>query len=533
MSPPCLCGRSKSRLLRPWTAGSEGHRGAHQRRPMVLWEVLWEVRVCLEERAGTCLRRAHQRPTREIWGIRDMWGILEVQGCCLGHRGAHQRPMWVCCTCPAAPARPSSCKDVLPAALGNGSLSLPAHSLLIVDEAHNLRQEELVAFAQRFLNVLLLTATPPRQMSEVIPHRVVYHYPMAQAIEEKYVCDYRVYLPMQFMQRASGAKMKRDKQADAVPLLASRGDADYVDAEHVDADTDDDSDSGGEEEGGGAEDALPVELFGKGRPDLLKKALFLANGMLRKGSRRCIAYFASQQECTDFNVAFRAVMDEFHYRPCWTGRLVDTTTPSQRESVLADFVSDRVQQEPGVLVSDPSALRVLASVRILDEGVDLPACDSVFLACVGDSTSDIRTVQRLCRANRLDPQRPHKVASCFMWAEDTASALDCLRLLRENDPLFSSKVRALHPDYDGNARRVREAAAGVGLGEEQQASDNFRTWLEHDVRCMTLDEIWEYKYGIFVACVLGKKLPRLPFDREIFNELKIGKWYHRQVRQRG
>mmetsp|Transcript_10928 Transcript_10928/g.24401 ORF Transcript_10928/g.24401 Transcript_10928/m.24401 type:complete len:275 (+) Transcript_10928:540-1364(+) len=90
MSPPCLCGRSKSRLLRPWTAGSEGHRGAHQRRPMVLWEVLWEVRVCWEERAGTCLRRAHQRPMRDMWGMWEVPTVLwEVQGCCLGHRGAH------------------------------------------------------------------------------------------------------------------------------------------------------------------------------------------------------------------------------------------------------------------------------------------------------------------------------------------------------------------------------------------------------------------------------------------------------------
>ncbi|KAJ1401378.1 hypothetical protein B484DRAFT_405750, partial [Ochromonadaceae sp. CCMP2298] len=278
----------------------------------------------------------------------------------------------------------ASCRDVLLAALFGGDGSLPVHSLLIVDEAHNLRQEDLVAFAQRFPNVLLLTATPPRQMSEVIPHRLVFNYPMAQAIEQGYVCDYEVLLPLQFMKRAMGAQNQTRQAGGEVPLLAHDGDA--VDADYVDVDDaadggDTDCDSGGEESWGAEEvsddpffgASVPVELLGKGRADLVKKALFLANGMLRTGSRRCIVYFASQQECADFSVTFQTVMDDYHYHPCWTGLLVDKTR--NRDSVLEDFISDRVQQEHGV-TSDPSALRVLASVRILDEGVDLPACDS-------------------------------------------------------------------------------------------------------------------------------------------------------------
>eukprot|EP00965_Chrysotila_dentata_P073895 2440630-Pleurochrysis_carterae.AAC.1 len=75
-------------------------------------------------------------------------------------------------------------------------------------------------------------------------------------------------------------------------------------------------------------------------------------------------------------------------------------------------------------------MSVLTSVRILSEGVNLVKCDSVFLSCTSTDTEGIRCIQRMCRANRIDPDRPNKVAHCFVWAEDVDNTAVMLHSLK-------------------------------------------------------------------------------------------------------
>ena len=64
----------------------------------------------------------------------------------------------------------------------------------------------------------------------------------------------------------------------------------------------------------------------------------------------------------------------------------------QRKQTLKDFSS-------GVI---PSVI----ATTILDEAIDIPACDSVIMA--GGGASYVRTIQRMSRAMRLDPNNPNK-----------------------------------------------------------------------------------------------------------------------------
>ena len=65
-----------------------------------------------------------------------------------------------------------------------------------------------------------------------------------------------------------------------------------------------------------------------------------------------------------------------------------------------------------------NSLKIICSIRILNEGIDIPNCDSVFIGNVGTYSSDITMVQRMCRANRLLKRNPNKVAYCFLWTDD-------------------------------------------------------------------------------------------------------------------
>ena len=55
-------------------------------------------------------------------------------------------------------------------------------------------------------------------------------------------------------------------------------------------------------------------------------------------------------------------------------------------------------------------IKILCSIRILDESIDLPKCDSIFISNVNENSSDIKMVQRLGRAIRLDRDNPNKIA---------------------------------------------------------------------------------------------------------------------------
>ena len=69
-------------------------------------------------------------------------------------------------------------------------------TILIVDEAHNLyNRENLIKIIKLFEKVLLVTATPYIKMNEIIGSDIIFKYNFKDAIKDKYICDYQLYLP--------------------------------------------------------------------------------------------------------------------------------------------------------------------------------------------------------------------------------------------------------------------------------------------------------------------------------------------------
>eukprot|EP00965_Chrysotila_dentata_P112309 3712895-Pleurochrysis_carterae.AAC.1 len=274
---------------------------------------------------------------------------------------------------------------------------------------------------------------------------------MGMAIKQKYVCDYRVVLP-QLSVRVQGTDTTNGN----------------VTPEHqTKVATDIDM-------------SLPHELISSSplvqqNPALALKCLFLANGMLEFGCSRCIVFCSRVNECVQFCDMFKTVCRLYHgVWHVFAEQIVSGTTPTMRDELLHTFQSYSSGGE--------RFMSVLTSVRILSEGVNLVKCDSVFLSCMSTDPEGIRCIQRMCRANRIDPDRPNKVAHCFVWADDvdnTAITLHSLKYANSEDvtsvspksddedmEALASRICMLRSEYDS----VSIATGGCGQETSSKAS---------------------------------------------------------------
>ena len=193
-------------------------------------------------------------------------------------------------------------------------------------------------------------------------------------------------------------------------------------------------------------------------PDVLNSnqhtscALFLVSGMLETGACKCILYCSTIADCKAMMETLTDVCHNYHGLEILCEVITADTGSSQRELAIKTFTSSVAR------------IAVIASVRILNEGIDMPACDSV---CFMSTTcSEITAIQRMCRANRKDPANPNKIAQVFIFSPYDECA-GMLASLKHCDPLFETTIRMTSANYD--QKDSREAKAKVTEQQVQMA----------------------------------------------------------------
>jgi hypothetical protein len=58
----------------------------------------------------------------------------------------------------------------------------------------------------------------------------------------------------------------------------------------------------------------------------------------------------------------------------------------------------------------------MLNIHVLDEGIDIPECDSIFLT--NPNNNYINIIQRISRANRIDENNINKIANIFVWCKN-------------------------------------------------------------------------------------------------------------------
>ena len=312
---------------------------------------------------------------------------------------------------------------------------------VIVDEAHNLCEgidahELAFGVGAGDRTTVLAIATPSRSLREELDEldgSAVIQYGMREAIDNGEVADYTL----------------------VIPLVSSK-------------------------------DFRPVELRSldetPGAWDAMGRAIWHAGCMQHDAARRCIVYLRSVAECDAYETAFAQVCKDFLGVECWARRITCETPAGERAAILREFGAADT--------GDGICLRIVTSIRILDEAIDVPSCDAVFIADVASTACErasIRIVQRVSRGTRLDPANPHKVARAYLWTadcdDDDLAALTWM--LTANDARFPSRVRVASADHD----------RAVGCAEVDAACHlSLDAWREkYLVRSMSPRELVELK----------------------------------------
>jgi superfamily II DNA or RNA helicase len=184
------------------------------------------------------------------------------------------------------------------------------------------------------------------------------------------------------------------------------------------------------------------------------------------------------------------IMDKYHSFNVEIFQITCETNKDHRKNIINKFKKNE----------DYEVIKIILSIRTLDEGVNIIKCDSIFLSYLSDSINYIRIAQRIMRANRLDPDNPNKIASIFIWREDKNEALQALQLLKSNDNKFNKKISINNDNYGSYDKNNKTIDKNI-----IDANNDFIEFI--NINCLTEEEIWEKKKELlFEFCNINKDI---------------------------
>jgi superfamily II DNA or RNA helicase len=334
--------------------------------------------------------------------------------------------------------------------------------LLIIDEGHNLTFDDKIWDISKIINNShIFTGTKTEEIDNNIDEEINY-LSLGDAIKQTLVCDYQIYLPL---------------------IIDGKIDIDYEENEILN------------------------------ESDIETKIMFILKGLLFTASKRCIIYLSSKSEITEYEDIMIKKAKLFHGITLNTFKIYDSISKTKRQTEIEDFEKD----------ININQLNIMFSIRILDEGIDIVKCDSIFITNITENTSEKQTVQRMCRANRLDKNNLSKIANIFIWTDDNSKICNMLNYLKQEDPTFASKIRNITINYDTACNR-RDI-------EKKQTIDNKQYF---NTKCMTLSELFEIKFKLWND--FTKENERLVIRSEVilddtYGEFKVGFWQDKQCQK--
>ena len=227
-----------------------------------------------------------------------------------------------------------------------------------------------------------------------------YTFSMSDAIDQNRICDYKIFVPTLHIAKETG-----------IELI-------YNEANLKDYDK-----------------------------ELIIKARYVIKGMMEMGSRKCIIYLQNQNECREMTKIINEQCKNYFAITHSCNYIIFSDLRDERKLKLKQF-------------TDFDGYSFICSVDILNECIDIPKCDSIFIAY--PSKSKIRNIQRLCRANRKDKENPNKIANIFLWCQEYKDDLvDFISHIKEYDCKFSfSKINRLNVTNQGKTLMMPEIEAG-------------------------------------------------------------------------
>ena len=256
---------------------------------------------------------------------------------------------------------------------------------IIIDEFHNLSKNDIFnneSIMNKILvsnqKILFMSATPKffnleesdYENKDIFGNNI-YSISMAQGISKNHITDYEIYLPN----------------------LISKNYLDDISNE------------------------ISIKNYSN---ELTLKGKFILRGMMEIGAKKCIIYLRNQEEAKSM-VNILNKLNEYFFIDLYTDFIISDNNYEQRKEILNKF-------------SNYNGYSLICSVDILNECIDIPQCDSIFITY--PSTSKICNIQRMCRANRKDKNNIHKKSKIFLWSDEYNDISIFISHLKEFDENF-------------------------------------------------------------------------------------------------
>lgn len=274
--------------------------------------------------------------------------------------------------------------------------------IVIIDEFHNISQNEILGLSQSGISqilhsnvkILFMSATPRLfyldqnndeddiDLNKDLFGNIVYTYNMGDAIKNKKICDYEIYVP--------DININNNLFIDDIKK------------------------------------EINIDNF---ENEILVKSNFILRGMLETGARKCIIYVDSHQEAYKYKNCINDI-NEYFALELYVDTILSDDSKENRETKLQKF-------------SDFNGFVLMINVIILNECIDKKECDSVYITY--PSKSKIYNIQRISRANRIDNNNKNKISKIFIWCNEYKDEIsDIIGHLKEFDNSFMiDKVKIL------------------------------------------------------------------------------------------
>jgi len=248
---------------------------------------------------------------------------------------------------------------------------------IIIDEFHNLSdnnindtKNDMYKLINYNCDKIFVSATPLKGFCNITD---IYNYSWKDAIQNKYICDFSIYIPD-----------KNETYQSFIELI----------------------------------NKLSNIINGK----IIKKAYFLLKSMLFNGDKKCICYMTkiinALEMCNILNWLSKFIGVEIEY---W--QIDCNTKKTIREKIINNF-------------KETTKIAILINVHILDEGINIPECDSVFIT--QPSNNMINIIQRMCRANRIIENKNN--CNIYLWCKEKKADIILNYIFENTNEFIKDKV---------------------------------------------------------------------------------------------
>jgi superfamily II DNA or RNA helicase len=215
------------------------------------------------------------------------------------------------------------------------------NKIIIIDEFHNLSDNNLNNKNDNMNKILennnnkILFLSATPTENKKYCGNIIYKYSWNEAIQKKYICDFKIILPE--------TNEELNKFNDVI-----------------------------------------VETETKDKK-LVKKCYFLLKSLLYEGNNKCIVFLTTIEQAQEFNKILLWMQNMLNIE-LESNIISYNTSKLKRIEIINNFKTS-------------NKVSILLNIHILDEGIDIPECDSIFVIQPNDNILNL--VQRMCRCNRI------------------------------------------------------------------------------------------------------------------------------------